>query len=146
MLSAIATLPGCIVPVPITSQPTPADNPPVILWQEASPAFGPIAHQAADMFDLVFPVTDADIDDVLVARMFRNGTSILVLDGIVVPDSDPQQRTVTFPPDKYCLLLNESGGEQVFLFAVVADRPFSDSSTDNTAGLTDSNYWVLTCN
>jgi hypothetical protein len=151
MLSAIATLPGCIIPVPIKSQPTPPLSQPVILWQDAAPRFGAITHQATDMdaFELSFPVDDADLDDQIVARLFRDGTSVKIFDAQGLPafdGSDPERRTVTFGPEPFCLALGASMGATVYLYVVVSDRPFSDSQSDNTAGLTDSSYWVLTCN
>jgi hypothetical protein len=155
MLSAIATLPGCIVPVDIRNQPQGADSPPVILDSGATPPFDEVVNMQVNgmPFDLTFYVDDTDLDDTIYSRLFRSvsGTNVLIQDHSPLPfatdATDKARRQATFGPNAYCSLLGISAGNQVILTALVTDRPFLDDTSDelNPGQLSDSRNWTLQC-
>lgn len=89
MSLAFGTLAGCIVPVPLERQTTQPDSPPEIITGLAKPAaWSQVEIQASDSVEFSFPVDDADLEDVLNARLFRedNGTKVDEDDNLVADD------------------------------------------------------------
>ena len=147
---------GCIVPVPLDREPTVTNSKPVIDNRDASPTFGLVSRRPSDSFPFEVHVDDADLDDVLSARLFRPGTGggmytlLQSLDPLVpAPDAvHPGRRTATFAELHYCTTLGVNSGSQLQLTVFVTDQGFVGDGAD-TNGVTDSSdsgVWVLTCN
>jgi hypothetical protein len=147
MSLAFGTLGGCIVPVPLERQPTQADSPPEIVTSLAKPAeYSLVEIQTSDSVEFSFPVDDADLEDTLNARLFRedNGTKIDEDDNLFADQSNPARRTAMFT-NTYCLLFNLTGNATVPIFAIVTDRPFPDGDTEKVTGESASISWILKC-
>lgn len=144
---------GCIVPLPLEAETGPANSPPAIADGEAVPTFGVVQHVFGEQFELSVRVDDPDLDDVLVARLFRpaftgqSRVSIYELPSLPsAGDAEhPERRVATFPNAAYCDLVTATN-EPVKVSVKVSDFGFDNAFSDQTKGLTDEAYWVLICN
>lgn len=149
---------GCIVPTPLDQTPPPVNHPPMFVTSKVSPPFGPISFTQSDLFELSVVVDDPDAgepgtqDDFYVRLFYLTGGK-LVWDNSEAhlrlgqpPDPmNPHLLYGTFPATQRCLFAPNKSGTN-YLYAVVSDRPFSNSNpASSEAGLTDSNHWELTC-
>ncbi len=149
LMSCVAPLAGCIVPVELTPQRTVANSRPSIITSEVDPPQGQnVVHALSDLFSFSVVADDADIDDPLNARLFRtaaDGKSRVALYDILLSPSDagdPQRRSGTFIARPYCQTLKLNGSEYVSIR--VSDSVFPNQD-DQTPGLFDDVYWVLQC-
>lgn len=142
---------GCIVPTPLEQEPQPVNYPPSIVASLAAPPFGSITRAASDDLELHFGADDPNLEDRLVARLFRANPNTggrdwtfaeteLVTPGIPDPQF-PYRRVGAFPPIKLCAL-SQTGG---IFYLIVADRPFKPDRQDQTDGLSSENHWELNC-
>jgi hypothetical protein len=145
---------GCIVPTPLDPQVPQADLPPVFVTTQIQPPFGPITHQAADVFDFQILADDPsdnnpNSQDDLWVRLFWPGATpgSLMWTGyeIQLTSSMPgsTQRQGAFMPLQYCSYAPNRTGEN-YLYAILSNRRFNQTGA-TTDGKTDTNYWVLTC-
>jgi hypothetical protein len=145
------SLTGCIVPTPLEQEPQPVNYPPSIVAGLADPPFANISRTSADVLEFHFGADDPNLEDRLVARLFRANPNTGGRDWTFaetelvtpsIPDRQfPYRRIGAFPPTKLCALFQTGG----IFYLIVADRPFKADRQDQTDGLTSENHWELTC-
>ena len=142
---------GCVIPTPLDRAPAPTNYSPVWVTSRVTPAFGPTSVAITGQLNLSLAATDPNHDDVLTVHLFEplptggllytNFNTSLTIPS--TPDTDdPNLRLGSFEPP---VCLNAHPGDTFDLYAVVADRPFTQDTTRAEGGLTDSNHWEVTC-
>jgi hypothetical protein len=161
LCSAAMASSGCLIPTALVEEAQEQNSRPVLA--HADPAFGPLPATAGQALDLRLFAQDPNPDPVtqqLYARLFKLGTTgptSRIYTGNFTELNYPQGTDIEHMPltELTGSLTRTTGldlcgifGDGTELFAVVADRPFSnDSGQENTApgGLTNENHWELSC-
>jgi hypothetical protein len=142
---------GCVIPTPLDRAPAPVNYGPVWVTGRVSPMFGPTSESVLSAIPLSLVATDPNPSDTLKVRLFvpnstvPGGLQFLDIETTLTsaPDSDdPNLRIGALEPP---LCRNAMPGTSFDVFAVVADRDFTGSTTSASGGLTDQNHWELTC-
>jgi hypothetical protein len=149
MIMLACSTSGCIVPVPLDRQPK-GTIPPVIATGEAVPAFGLLKRLPGDVFEFTVRVDDQDPNAQLFARLFKpvqptGRTTVGEVRNLPSAGdaAHPERRVATFDMRDYCNFLGITA--ETVISVVVSDLDFSTAAGDQTDGLTDESYWVLSC-
>ena len=141
----------CIVPTRLDRARPPVDYQPSFVTSRVVPAFGPVSEPITRSVTITLAATDPTPEDTLTVKLFTTsatgGFQSLDVAAILVtpspPDSvDPNLRIGTIDA---ALCLRAQPGQQFYVYAFVADRPFTAGTNRAEGGLTNSNHWVFTC-
>ncbi|MCU1280232.1 MAG: hypothetical protein JWM53_3778 [bacterium] len=142
---------GCVIPTPLDRAPAPTNYGPVFVTMQVNPPFGPVTESIAGALPLSLAATDPNHDDVLTVRLFEPDSTaptgfIDINQSVTLTNApttdDPDLRVGSFEP---VLCLRAQPGDRFDVYAVVADRPFTNKTMRADGGLTDQNHWELTC-
>jgi hypothetical protein len=159
LLLGVVLCTGCIVPTPLQQAEQTPNYRPVIVASLMKPPLGQLQRTTADSDAIDVYAEDANLDDVLKARLFKQTSSTspraytgvqIDLDFPTPPDPMlPTRRVGHFPLLRDCGVLGNASGLSS-LFVVVADRDFSNEAgkeflTIDNGGLTDEKFWDIIC-
>ena len=142
---------GCVIPTPLDRAPAAVNFQPAFVTSRVTPAFGPTSEPINSGITFALAATDPNHDDVLTVKLFATAptggfTPLDISTTLMIPsppdNDDPNLRIGSIDT---ALCLRAQPNDKFDIFAFVADRPFTGSTTRAEGGLTDSNHWELTC-
>lgn len=145
---------GCVIPTPLDRAPAPTNYSPVWVTTRVTPQFGAATETVSGPIALTYVATDPNLDDTLYVKLLElsstspTGYVDAGFSTTLMNANDPSDPTLRIGSDTPFLCLHAQHLDTFEVYAVVADRPFSETNKNSPTvegGLANSNHWTLTC-